>query len=170
MILPIVKYGDPILTTPTEEVEEIDDEIRQLVEDMFETMYAAPGIGLSANQVGSRHRVAVIDVSLGEDPDAKFILINPVITEKEGEQTAEEGCLSFPEIEVEVTRPERIVVHALNLEGEAIVIEAKDILARVFCHEIDHLDGVVFINYQTGLAKQMTLTTIKRLKRQGAWD
>ena len=170
MIRQIVKYGDPILTTPTEEVEEIDDEIRQLVEDMFETMYDAPGVGLSANQVGSPYRVAVVDISMGENPDDKVVLINPVIIEREGEQSAIEGCLSFPEIEVEVPRPERIVVRALNLEGEQVELEAKNMLARVFCHEIDHLDGEVFINYQTGLAKQMTLTTIKRLKRQGAWD
>jgi peptide deformylase len=170
MILPILKYGDPRLTTRAEDVEEIDDEIRKLVEDMFETLYNEPGIGLAANQVGVLKQVAVVDLSIGEDPAARLVLINPVIIEEEGEQTAEEGCLSFPEIEIEIKRPERLVVKALDLEGEEYTLEAGNLLARAICHEIDHLNGKVIIDYQTGLAKQMTLTTIKRLKRQGNWD
>lgn len=170
MILPILKYGDPHLITPAEEVDEIDDEIRKLVEDMFETMYDEPGVGLAANQVGVLKRVAVVDLSIGEDPNAPLVLINPEIIEIEGEQAAEEGCLSFPEIEIEITRPERIVVKALDLEGEEFTLEASNMLTRVICHEIDHLNGKVIIDFQTGLAKQMTLTRIKRLKRQGKWD
>jgi peptide deformylase len=170
MILPILKYGDPRLTTRAEDVEEIDGEIRKLVEDMFETLYNEPGIGLAANQVGVLKQVAVVDLSIGEDPAARLVLINPVIIEEEGEQTAEEGCLSFPEIEIEIKRPERLVVKALDLEGEEYTLEAGNLLARAICHEIDHLNGKVIIDYQTGLAKQMTLTTIKRLKRQGNWD
>jgi len=170
MILPILKFGDPLLITPAEDVEEIDDEIRRLVDDMFETMYAEPGLGLAANQVGVPKRIAIIDMSLGEDPEAKLVLINPEIIESEGEQTAEEGCLSFPDITIEVTRPERVVVRAMNLEGEEFVLEGKELFARALCHEIDHLNGVVFINYQTGLAKQLTLSKIRRLKRQGKWD
>lgn len=170
MILPIIKYGDPRLTTPAEEVEEIDDEIRKLVEDMFETVYNEPGVGLAANQVGALKRVAIIDLSIGEDPNAPLVLINPEIIEEEGEQVTEEGCLSFPEIEIEITRPERLVVKALDLEGEEFTLEASNMLARAICHETDHLDGKVIVDHQTGLAKQMTLTMIKRLKRQGKWD
>ncbi len=170
MILPIVKYGDPVLTTAAEEIGEVDDEIRRLADDMVETMYAEPGIGLSANQVGVLKRVAVVDLSQGENPDELRVLINPEIVEVEGGVTEEEGCLSFPGIALKIERPEKVVVRTLDLEGEERTIEGRGILARALAHEIDHLNGVVFIDYLTGLAKQMVLTEIKRLKRNGEWD
>ena len=170
MILPIIKYGDPRLVTRADEIENIDDEIRTLVADMIETMYNEPGVGLAANQVAVLKRVAVIDLTVGEEPDSVMVLINPEVLESEGEQNDEEGCLSFPEISVRITRPNIVVVKALNLEGEEYRIEGEGLLARALMNEIDHLNGVVIVDHLTGLTKQMTLTNIKRLKRRGLWD
>lgn len=170
MILPILKYGDPKLVTPAKKVEEIDADIKKLVRDMVETMHNEPGIGLAANQVGVLKKVAVVDLSVGEDPDSLLVLINPEIVDSEGRQYEEEGCLSFPEINVRISRPNRIVVRAHDLDGKEIEIEGKGLLARALAHEIDHLNGVVILDHITGMTKQMTLTQIKRLRRQGKWD
>ena len=170
MILPILKYGDPHLTSPTRIVEEISDEIRKLVINMIETMHAEPGIGLAANQVGSPHKVAAVDLSVGENPEDLIVLVNPEIIESSGEQADEEGCLSLPEIKLEVKRPQRVLVRAMDLEGREYEINAENLLARALCHEIDHINGVVIIDYLTGMAKEMTLTKIKRYIRQGLWD
>ena len=170
MILPIIKFGDLRLETPAEKVLAIDDEIKQLVADMVQTMHNEPGIGLAANQVGELRRVAVVDLSVGENPDDLIVLINPEIVEEEGEQVEEEGCLSFPEISVKLARPQKLVVRATNLANEEFTIEAEGLLARALAHEIDHLSGVVIIDHIRGMAKQMTLTRIKQLKRQGLWD
>jgi peptide deformylase len=170
MILPIVKYGDPRLTTPAEEVVVIDDEIKKLVADMVETMHNEPGVGLAANQVGVLKRVAVIDLSVGEDPNALLVLINPKVTKAEGRQCDEEGCLSFPEVSFKITRPNLVEVEALDLNGRPIRVTCEGLLTRALVHEIDHLNGVVIIDHIYGMAKEMVLTKIKRLRRQGNWD
>lgn len=171
MILPVVKYGDPVLITKAEKVEEITDEIRELVANMFETMYASEGIGLAAQQVGELKMVAVVDPSVGEDPEAKVVLINPEITEESEEvEPFQEGCLSFPEIRFDVVRPAGITVKALNMDGEEMEYKVDEIMARVFQHEIDHLNGIVFIDHLKGMAKQMIKTRIKNMKRKGEWD
>jgi peptide deformylase len=171
MILPVVKYGDPVLTTKAEIIDEITDEIRELAENMFETMYAADGVGLAAQQVGELKMIAVVDPSAGEDPEARVVLINPEIIEESEEcEPFQEGCLSFPEIRFDVVRPKAITVKAQNLEGEEVVYKDDEFLARIMQHEIDHLHGVVFIDYLKGMAKQMVKTRIKSMKRKGEWD
>ena len=171
MLLTVVKYGNPILETPTEEVTEINDEIRQLVEDMQETMYDNEGVGLAANQVGSSKRIAIIDTSSGEDPEILLVLINPVITDYSEElDEMEEGCLSFPEIRFDIIRPYGVTLEATDLDGNKQVHEASGLLARVFQHELDHLDGKVFIRFLHGLNKQMVKTKIKNMKKRGEWE
>lgn len=171
MILPVVKYGDPVLVTKAERIESITDEIKELAANMFETMYVEEGIGLAAQQVGELIMLAVVDPSAGEDPEARVVLINPEIIETSEEIEAfQEGCLSFPEIRFDVDRPVKITVKALNLEGEEKIYQADDILARVMQHEIDHLNGIVFIDHLKGMAKQMVKTRIRNLKRKGEWD
>lgn len=171
MRMPIIRYGEPVLETPAKDVEEIDEKIRELVANMLDTMYAADGIGLAANQVGVPKRVAVIDPSLGEDLDEVIVLINPEIVESAEEEESEtEGCLSFPEIQFEVSRSVKVSVKAINLEGEEVVHDVEGMMARVFQHEIDHLNGVLFIDYLKGLAKEMVMTKIKNMKRRGEWD
>lgn len=171
MVLPIVKYGDPILEMRAEEIKEIDDDLRAFVADLTETMYVRDGIGLAANQVGSLRRVAVIDPSGGKEPDALIVLINPDIIETSDDLVEfNEGCLSFPEIHIDVVRPNAIKVRALTLDGEEMLYEVDGMLARIFQHEIDHLNGVLFIDHTRGLARQMLLTRIKGMKRRGEWD
>lgn len=171
MIRPIIRYGDEILAKRAAEIEEIDDEVGRLVEDLADTMHADEyGVGLAANQVGVPRRVAVIDLSRGERPEDLIVLINPRIVEAEGEEVCDEGCLSFPELSVKIKRPRRVKVTALNLEGQEYVVEGEGVLARALCHELDHIDGVLIIDRIKGLAKEMALTEIKRLKRQGFWD
>src|SRR5262245_23486793 len=147
MILPIVKYGDPILTKKALPVTEFDEKLRKLVEDMFETMYAAPGVGLAGPQVGVLKRMFVMDCSSGIDPAQKLVFINPEIISVEGEQTGDEGCLSFPGIYLEVKRPKRVTAKALDVNGQAFTIDAMDLAARCIAHETDHLDGELFIEY-----------------------
>lgn len=171
MIRPVVTYGDPVLEQPAEPIEEITDEIRELVSDMLETMHFEDGIGLAANQVGEAKQVAVIDTSGGEDPEAVIVLINPVIEESSEEtEPFNEGCLSFPDIRFDVVRPAAVKVRALNLEGEEQEYDVDGILARVFQHEIDHLHGVLFIDYLRGLSKQMVMTRIKNRIKRGEWE
>lgn len=148
-LLPILRYPDPRLHTVAKPVAEVDDEIRQLVADMAETMYEAPGIGLAATQVNVHRRVVVIDIS--EDKSALMALINPEILERSGEQVCEEGCLSVPGIYEKVARAERVKVRALNEKGESYEVEADGLLAVCIQHEIDHLDGKVFVEYLSQL-------------------
>ena len=172
MILPIVKYGDPVLEKRAEDIDGIDDEVRQLVEDMFETMYENEGIGLAANQVGSLKRIAVIALPQGEgEEDLRIVLVNPEIVERgEEEEVIEEGCLSFPEIRFNVSRPVNIKVKAQDMKGEPLEFDIDGMLARVFQHEIDHLDGVLFTDYLRGMQKEMIMTRIKNMKKRGEWD
>ncbi|NLH76429.1 MAG: peptide deformylase [Acidobacteria bacterium] len=157
--------GDPVLARKADPVERVDDEVVRLARDMIETLHAAPGIGLAAPQVGVGRRVIVVDLSVGEDPDALHIVVNPEIVAKEGESVCEEGCLSVPDIREKVARPYRVVVRGLDLEGQPIEIEGEDILARAFCHEIDHLDGILFVEKLSPLKRALVR---KKLKKSAA--
>ncbi|PYT09155.1 MAG: peptide deformylase [Acidobacteria bacterium] len=169
MILDVVKYGDPILTKRGEDVIEFDENLRKLVDDMFETMYGAPGVGLAAPQVGVLKRLFVMDCSSGKDKKQKVALINPVIETEEGEQIGDEGCLSFPGIFLEVKRPQRIVVRALDIDGSEIILDVMDLQARCVSHETDHLDGELFISYISPLKRDLTKRKIKKRIKQGDW-
>jgi peptide deformylase len=169
MILDVVKYGDPILTKRGEDVIEFDGSLRKLVDDMFETMYGAPGVGLAAPQVGVLKRLFVMDCSSGKDKKQKVALINPVIETEEGEQIGDEGCLSFPGIYLEVKRPQRVVVRALDIDGSEIILDVMDLQARCVSHETDHLDGELFISYISPLKRDLTKRKIKKRIKQGDW-
>ena len=169
MILEVVKYGDPILTQRAEEVTEFDAKLRKLVDDMFETMYGAPGVGLAAPQVGVLKRLFVMDCSSGKDKKQKVALINPVIQTEEGEQVGDEGCLSFPGIFFQVKRPERVVVRAQDVDGSEIKLDVMDLEARCVAHETDHLDGELFISYLSPLKRDLTKRKIKKRIKQGDW-
>jgi peptide deformylase len=166
----IVKYGDPVLETPTRPVEEINDEIRDLVKDMIETMYAAPGVGLAANQVGVSLRLAVIDISVGQEPDGLIVMINPEVIESSGSQNEEEGCLSIPNFTEFVVRPERATIRALDLEGNEFTRDGEDLLARAFCHETDHLDGKLYIHRLGGIKKSLIAKKVRKSARNGEWE
>ena len=169
MILEIVKYGDPVLTQRAGEVTEFDDALRKLVDDMFETMYGAPGVGLAAPQVGILKRLFVMDCSSGRNKQQKVALINPVIETGEGEQVGEEGCLSFPGIFVQVTRPQRVVVRAQDTNGSPFTLDIMDLEARCVAHETDHLDGELFIEYLSPLKRDLTKRKIRKRIKQGDW-
>ena len=157
--------GDPVLSRKADPVERVDGEIVRLARDMVETLHAAPGIGLAAPQVGVGRRVIVVDLSVGEDPEALHIVVNPEIVAKEGESVCEEGCLSVPDIREKVARPYRVVVRGLDLEGRPVEVEGEDLLARAFCHEIDHLDGVLFVEKLSPLKRALVR---KKLKKSAA--
>jgi peptide deformylase len=165
----IVKYPDPVLAKRGAPVTVFDDELKTLVEEMFESMYAAQGIGLAAPQIGLSQRLTVIDVSFKKDPEAKIALINPEIIEREGEQYEEEGCLSLPEIREKVKRAAKVKVRAQNTDGEWFEIEGEELLSRAFQHEIDHLDGVLFIDRLSRLKKDLLVRKIKKLIKNGEW-
>ena len=169
MIHPIVKYGDPVLETPTKPVEAFDEEFRKLTEDMFESMYAAQGVGLAAPQIGIGLRVTVIDVANGKNPEARLVCANPQIVHAEGEQHEEEGCLSLPGFRGRVLRPSFVTIRAQNLTGEEFEMRGEGLLARAFCHEIDHLDGILFINHLSILKRDLIKRKIRKLKKAGEW-
>jgi peptide deformylase len=169
MILDVVKYGDPILTKRAEAVTDFDGKLHKLIDDMFETMYGAPGVGLAAPQVGVLKRLFVMDCSSGKDKTQKFALINPVIEIEEGEQTADEGCLSFPGVFLEIKRPQRVVVRARDIDGSEVTLDVMDLQARCVSHETDHLDGELFINYLSPLKRDLTKRKIKKRIKQGEW-
>ncbi len=161
-ILEILKIGHPTLNKRAEAVERIDPEIVSLAQNMVETLHAAPGIGLAAPQVDALKRLIVVDLSVGENPDELIILINPEIVGQEGEDFSEEGCLSVPEIREKVRRPQRVVLKGLNLDGDEIEIEGTDLLARALCHEIDHLEGKLFIEYLSPLKRTLIRKKLKK--------
>ena len=169
MILKIVKYPEPVLQQAGEEVTEFNDELRNFVADMFETMYASQGIGLAAQQVGVARRITVIDLSQGKDPSQKLVLINPKVIHKEGKQYEEEGCLSFPEIREKVSRAAKVTVKAQNENGEWFEMDGEELLARAFQHEIDHLDGILFIFRMSALKRSLNLRKIRKLQSEGKW-
>ena len=169
MIYPIVKYPDPILQQPTEPVTVFDAELRQLVDDMFASMYDAQGIGLAAPQIGISKRLTVIDLSFQKKPEEKIVLINPEVVEKKGKQHEEEGCLSLPEIRDRVVRAAEVKVRAQDVEGRTIEVEGTELLARAIQHEIDHLDGILFIFRLSRLKRDLQLRKIRKLQKAGDW-
>lgn len=171
MLRNIVKYGDPVLEQVCDSVEEFDTpELHQLVEDMFETMREANGVGLAAPQIGVTKRLTVIDCSAGEDPDEKLVLINPEIVEKVGVQVGEEGCLSIPGFRGDVKRAQKVVVRAQDAKGETFEIEGEELLARAILHENDHLDGVLFLRHLTPLKRELIKRKIRKLRKKGEWE
>ena len=169
MIRPILKYGDALLHDRARAVESITDEIRRLIDDMIETMYAAPGIGLAAPQLGVPARIFVIDLSVGREPDGLMVMINPSFVERDGMQLEEEGCLSVPEFNATVVRPSRVVVKGLDRNGAEYQREGEGLLARAFQHEMDHLDGTLFVDRLRGIKRDMILRKIRKLSRAGKW-
>jgi peptide deformylase len=169
VIRPILRYGEQPLHRPALPVALIDDEVLRLVDDMIETMYAAPGVGLAAPQVGVPLRVFVVDVSVGRKAADLLVMINPSFVEREGMQLEEEGCLSIPGFNATVVRPARAVVRGLDRSGTEYTVDAQDLLARAFQHEMDHLDGKVFVDRLRGIKKDLIVRKIHKLKRSGRW-
>jgi peptide deformylase len=170
MIRPIVLWGSEVLDNPSDPVTNISGDEVKLVQDMIETMYKAPGVGLAAPQIGVSKRIMVTDTTSGEKKDHLFTLVNPEIVESEGEQFEEEGCLSIPGFAANVLRPRKVVLRGLDLEGKEVFVEGSDLLARAFCHEMDHLDGKFFLDHLSFIKRDMIKRRIKKLIRQGKWE
>src|ERR1700685_3510471 len=169
MIYPIVKFGDPVLEKPSAPITEFDDDLRKLADDMFESMYAAHGVGLAAPQIGISKRIAVIDVTFKEDPEAKIVLVNPEIIHTEGRLTSNEACLSLPEFREKVTRPRKVTARAQNLKGEFFEVTGEELLGRALLHETDHLNGKLYISHISGLKRDLMKRKIRKLVKQGEW-
>ena len=169
MIYPIVKFGQPVLEKVAEPVSEFDQELEKLVADMFETMYAANGVGLAAPQIGIAKQLSVIDTSGGQDPDARIVLVNPSVISTEGEVNEEEGCLSLPEFRAPTPRPLRVTVRAQDLRGKEFTMSGEGLLARAFCHETDHLNGVLFIRHLSRLKRESIKRRIRQLMKADQW-
>ena len=169
MIYPIVKFGDPVLEKPAAPVTVFDDELKKLVEDMFESMYAAHGVGLAAPQIGLAKRLAVIDVTFKEDPDAKLVLANPEIVHVEGKHRQNEGCLSIPEFREPVTRAKIVTIRAQDVNGKWYEKTGEDLLARAFLHETDHLNGKLYISHISALKRDLIKRKIRKLAKAGEW-
>ena len=169
MIRPILKFGDGPLHQAAGEVGSFTPDVLRLIDDMVETMYVAPGIGLAAPQVGAPLRIFVIDLSLGHKAGDLMVLVNPTFVEREGMQLEEEGCLSVPGFNATVARPQRAVVKALDRGGQEQIIEGKDLLARAFQHEMDHLDGLLFLDRVRGIKRDLIVKKIRKLTRAGKW-
>jgi peptide deformylase len=169
MLRPILRYGERPLHAPAEPVSRFDQILQALIDDMVETMYAAPGIGLAAPQVGVSQRVFVVDLSVGRDPSQLIVMVNPEFVEREGTQLEEEGCLSLPGFNATVLRPSRVVVRGFDREGREQRIEGTGLLARAFQHEIDHLDGRLFVDRLRGIRRDVIVRKVHRLQRAGKW-
>jgi peptide deformylase len=169
VIYDIVKYGDPVLERPGKPVEKFGAELKQLTSDMFESMYAARGVGLAAPQIGLALRLAVIDVTNGKNPEARLVLANPEILHIEGEQREDEGCLSVPGFHASVVRPKFVTIRAQNTAGEWYEMRGEGLLARAFCHEIDHLHGTLFLAHLGMLKRDMIKRRIRKLRKAGEW-
>ena len=165
----VVKYPEPVLAKRAAEVTEFDAKLAKLVDEMFESMYVAQGIGLAAPQISISKRIAVIDVSFKKNPKERIVLINPAIIEREGKQLEEEGCLSLPEIREKVSRAEWVKIRAQDVTGKVFEIEGTELLGRCMQHEIDHLDGILFIDRISRLKREMVLRKIKKLQKNGEW-
>jgi peptide deformylase len=169
MIFPIVKFGNPVLEKPAEKVTVFDAELKKLTDDMFESMYAARGVGLAAPQIGISRRIAVIDVTFKEDPDAQLILINPEIIHKEGRHSQSEGCLSIPDFRENVSRAKIVTVRAQDLTGKIFEKTGEELLARAFLHETDHLNGKLYISHISAIKRDLIKRKIKKLVKAGEW-
>jgi peptide deformylase len=169
MIRPILRYGAEVLHAPAAPVAELTPDIQRLIDDMIQTMYAAPGIGLAATQIGVSLRVFVCDISVGRNPKDLMSFVNPEFVDRDGMQLEEEGCLSVPGFNATVARPSRAVLKGLDREGVEQVVEASGLLARCFQHEMDHLDGAVFVDRLRGLQKDLIVRKIRKLARAGKW-
>jgi peptide deformylase len=169
MIYPIVKFGDPVLEKKAASVTLFDEELQKLVDDMFESMYAAHGVGLAAPQIGISKRLAVIDTSFKEDPDAKLVLANPEIIHTEGRHTQNEGCLSIPEFRESVTRPRKVTIRAQDVKGNFYEKTGEELLARAFLHETDHLNGKLYISHISALKRDLMKRKIRKLMKAGEW-
>jgi peptide deformylase len=171
MIRKIVKYGDPVLEKPAEAITEFNTpELEQLVTDMFETMYSAKGLGLAGPQVGVGQRLTVIDISQGQDESKRLVLINPEIITREGSQVGEEGCLSIPGFREQVKRANKVKIRAKNAQGEILEHEGEELLARAMQHEVDHLNGVLFLSHLSPLKRDLIRRKIRKLQKLGEWD
>ena len=169
-IRPIVKWGTPVLHAPSSAVSAIDGDVVALASDMVDTMYAAPGIGLAAPQVGVALRMIVVDLSVGEDKKQLIKLVNPVVVQSDGEQRHDEGCLSVPGFGGSPVRPARVIVKGLDLDGNERVYEGKELLARAFCHEIDHIDGLLFVDRLSPLKRDLLKRKLRKKAKTGDWD
>jgi peptide deformylase len=169
MIYPIVKFGNPVLEKPAEKVTVFDGELQKLIEDMFESMYAARGVGLAAPQIGISRRIAVVDVTFKEDPSAKLVLINPEIIHKEGRHSQSEGCLSIPDFRENVNRSKIVTIRAQDVTGKLFEKTGDDLLARAFQHETDHLNGKLYISHISALKRDLIKRKIRKLVKVGEW-
>lgn len=169
MIREILKYGDEALQTPATPVAASDADLQALIDDLIETMYAAPGVGLAATQVGVPLRVFVVDLSVGRDADQLIVMINPEFISREGMQLEEEGCLSVPGFNATVARPQHVLLKGLDRHWQPRMIEGTDLLARAFQHEMDHLDGKLFVDRLRGIKRDMIVRKIRKLARAGKW-
>ena len=169
MILKIVKYPEPVLSQPGEPVNEFNAELRKLVADMFETMYASQGVGLAAPQVGVSKRVTVVDLSMGKNAEEKLVLINPEVISSDGRLYEEEGCLSFPDIREKIVRAANVRVRAQDASGKWFEMDGEDLLSRCFQHEIDHLDGILFLARMSALKRSLNLRKIRKMQADGEW-
>ncbi len=169
MLLPILKYGAAELKATSKPVDVFTGELEKIAKNMIETMYSAPGIGLAANQVGLNIRLATIDLSVGEDASQLITICNPEIVSTEGEQKSEEGCLSIPDFSDTITRPGKMIVRGLDVHGNEIRLEAEGLLARCLSHEIDHLNGVLFIDHLSPLKRNLIRNKIKKMAKSGEW-
>lgn len=171
MVRKILKYGEPVLEQKADPITDFDNsDLKELIADMWETMYAAKGVGLAAPQIGSSKRVSVIDITVGEDETKKIVIINPEIISTEGKQTGEEGCLSIPGFREPVTRANKISLRAQNENGETVELSGEELLARAFLHEIDHLNGILFINHLSALKRDIIRRKIRKLQKAGEWE
>ena len=166
----IVVYPHPVLLKKAEPVTEFDEGLARLVSEMHQVMIRAQGVGLAAPQIGVSLQICIVDVTVGEDPDQLYVLINPEIVEQSGSQKGEEGCLSFPDLVTVVERPTYVKLSCKTLAGETVIVEARDFLARAFCHEIDHLNGVVFLERMSALKKNLIKKKIQKRQKAGTWN
>jgi peptide deformylase len=169
MIHPVVKYGQEVLEKRAADVTVFDRELARFLDDMFESMYAAQGVGLAAPQIGVSKRIAVIDITNGKDPKQKLVLINPEVIAMEGKQSEEEGCLSLPGLREKVRRPAKATVRALDAKGKEFTMTGEGLLARAFCHETDHLNGRLFITHLSGLKRDLLLRRVRKMMKNGEW-
>ncbi|HET7711646.1 MAG TPA: peptide deformylase [Thermoanaerobaculia bacterium] len=168
-VLPIVKYGDDVLRHPTDPVTDVNGRLQKLIDDMADTMYAAPGVGLAANQVGVPSRLMLIDLTVGKRPNEMHVFINPQIVESEGEVTEDEGCLSIPDFVEVVTRPRKVRVRYVDRNGTERELTGEGLMARALCHEIDHLEGKLFVDHLRGFKRDRILKKVQKLMKSGMW-